>query len=225
MKKEISNIIDGLKGEKVSQFGSIHESEVKNIEVSEVSEAGELDNTKEVDEDEWKTMHGAHILIDTDGDIIAGGPKEMRKNASKSKVSKTFSKDFSTSLDAGKAVKQATGTGRLKWGKGSEKFLDRNQKGIDAIKKSIDSNAKSSDEKSVAKGISKAIDVLNKEMSKFTKSEEKKSGNWDLNGNKDSCNKFYKSLKDLGVDKKQAHYLGYALGLNGGSVENVYSKS
>lgn len=222
MKKEISNIIDGLKGEKVSQFGNIHESKVKNTEVPKIEE---LDITEEVNEDEWKTMHGAHILIDTDGDIIAGGPKEMRKNASKSKVSKTFSKDFSTSLDAGKVVKQATGTGRLKWGKGSDKFLDRNQKGIDAIKKSIASNARSSDEKFVAKGISKAIDVLNKEMSKFTKSEEKKSGNWDLNGNKDSCNKFYKSLKDLGVDKKQASYLGYALGLNGGSVDDVYSKS
>lgn len=36
-----------------------------------------------VNEDEWKTMHGAHILIDTDGGIIAGGPKSLHKKKDK----------------------------------------------------------------------------------------------------------------------------------------------
>ena len=47
----------------------------------------EIERLKQgIDEDEWKTMKGAHILINTDGDIIAGGPKSIRKEASKDEI-------------------------------------------------------------------------------------------------------------------------------------------
>ena len=66
MNKNISGIIDGLKGKAVSSYGTVHESKVS--------------------EDDWKTMHGAHILVDKEGDIIAGGPEDKRKKVSKKDV-------------------------------------------------------------------------------------------------------------------------------------------
>lgn len=56
------NIIDMLHDCEVSQFGKIHESSIK--------------------EDEWKkTMYGAHILVDDNNNIKAGGPPSMRKGS------------------------------------------------------------------------------------------------------------------------------------------------
>lgn len=70
------NIIDMLHDCEVSQFGKIHESSIK--------------------EDKWKTMHGAHILVDSENNIKAGGPKEFRKpvDAESSKVKKRDMKDY-----------------------------------------------------------------------------------------------------------------------------------
>lgn len=111
----IGNIIDGLKGKSSSSYGFVHESEEwkmiagvrtkvdkdgkvideKDKKLIEkrlgktIDEASEEDETKEeIDEDEWKTMHGAHILVDDKGGIKAGGPKEMRKKASKEEIKK-----------------------------------------------------------------------------------------------------------------------------------------
>jgi len=61
------NIIDMLHDCEVSQYGKIHENSVN--------------------EDRWKTMHGAHILVDDNNNIKAGGPESLRKSGSNSKNS------------------------------------------------------------------------------------------------------------------------------------------
>ena len=65
-------------------------SENLHIDMSGLKKKIEQRIGKKLDEDEWKTMHGAHILIDNDGDIIAGGPESMRKKKSKKEVIHRF---------------------------------------------------------------------------------------------------------------------------------------
>ena len=84
------NIIDGLKGKKVSGYGYVHESSVSEINEAKIDKrlekVIEFVNDTEIDEDEWKTMRGAHILVDDKGGIKAGGPEKMREKASKEEI-------------------------------------------------------------------------------------------------------------------------------------------
>ena len=46
-----------------------------------------------LNEAQWKTMHGNHILVDDNGDILTGGPKSMRKKGVSKKDIKDAVKD------------------------------------------------------------------------------------------------------------------------------------
>lgn len=59
-------------------------------------------------EDDWKTMHGAHILVDDNGSIKAGGPPSMRKGSSSGR-SITTQKTASKKVNAKVSVEPYSG--------------------------------------------------------------------------------------------------------------------
>lgn len=90
-----------------------------------------------VNEAQWKTMHGNHILVDDNGDILAGGPPEMRKKGvSKDDIkdavkdanakSKLQSKNSSTTQVKPKRPMPRTRGEIMKYNKNSYKFLEDN---------------------------------------------------------------------------------------------------
>lgn len=190
MKNAIGDIIDGLKGETSTQYGRLNESTIN--------------------EDEWKTMHGAHILIDGDGDIIAGGPKEMRKNVngnSKKEVSKDTVKSIKgihKAISISGSNKGTVRKGLTPWD--IEHRPDSVKKNFDRVKKFLVDSAKSDEDKEIAKKIGSAMDkALNTSKSEYSKgvSASKMTARED----------FVKDLKDLGVPEDSSFVMARKLGL------------
>lgn len=92
----MSKIFEGLNSRNPS---GVYIRSKRNTSMSDIAEA------------QWKSMNGAAILIDDDGDILAGGPKEFQTKASKAEI-KAAVKDANARSEAENERRKKANEGR-----------------------------------------------------------------------------------------------------------------